>query len=127
MSSDYSPLPSQQPPRGADPVDAVLPPPHASVLPEQALAAIQPPLHTTLLDLSVFPTTENQVPRPTLLPSEALGSDRPAPSVSVLPATDPPVPPPTGVSVLPPETLPALPTPKRPNLVRPMPQSQDSQ
>ncbi|MEO1211432.1 MAG: hypothetical protein AAFX78_18090 [Cyanobacteria bacterium J06638_20] len=116
MSSDLSP----RPPQGADPIDEVLPPPRSSVLQDNALATIQPPLHTTLLDTSVFPTTENQVPRPTLLEPSALASDRPAPHPTFLPPSDDPIPPPS-VSVLKSDTLSSLSVPKRPNLVRPMP------
>ncbi|MBE9099365.1 hypothetical protein [Vacuolonema iberomarrocanum] len=117
MSSDFLP----RPPQGADPIDECLPPPRSSVLQDDALAAIQPPLHTTLLDTSVFPTTENQVPRPTLLAPSALASDRPVPHPSFLPPSDGPIPPPS-VSVLKPDILSSLSIPKRPNLVRPMPE-----
>lgn len=122
MSSDMSP----RPPQGAEPVYDLLPPPHASVLPEHALAAIQPSFHTTLLDTSVFPTTENQVPRPTLLSPSALASDRPVPRMTILPESKDMVPPPS-VSVLPQGTLTSLPTPKLPNLVRPMPKQPGSE
>jgi hypothetical protein len=117
MSSDLSP----RPPQGADPINEFLPPPQASVLQDDALAAIQPSFHTTLLDTSVFPVTENQVPRPTLLAPSALASDRPVPHPTFLPPSDNPIPPPS-VSVLKSDTLSSLSIPKRPNLVRPMPQ-----
>jgi len=96
------------------------------VLPKDALAAIQPPLHTTLLDTSVFPTSKNQVPRPTLLDPSALASDRPVPRMSILPESKDTIPPPPSVSVLKSDVLSSLSTPKLPNLVRPMPEQPNS-
>jgi len=114
---------SLTPPRGADPVDAFLPPPQESVLIDSSLAAIKPQTHTTLLDTSVFPVAPNQTPPPTLLPPSSLASQQPVPKVSILPENrDPQAPPPQRhTSVLDTDLFPSTPPPKLPNLVRPMP------